>query len=188
MEEMSTIKDDMQFILDKKNTPMRMKEKIDASFSIISGENNLNNSLMNSSSVLNNSYVRNNDNNICSYNLNEKMEKITKFQEFLNGFNCNKNILLLIDGKSIIWEIIKRTDLDITRLSNEEYITSCCSIINKEKNENKILDEKLLNIEIKGDEEKSFIGSSLDMSKVSDMNISQLIGGGDININESMEI
>jgi len=200
MEEMNTIKDDMQFILDNKkstkspiNLNERKKERMETSYSNISLSENMNNSLINSTSILNNSnfYENNNNNinNITCYNLNEKMEQkqLTKFQEFLNGFNSNKNVLLLVDSRSKIWEIIKRNDLDVTKLSNDEYVNSCCSIFSKDKfnEDNKILDEKLMNIEIKENEDKSFINSELDISKVSDMNISQLIR--DTNNNETME-
>jgi hypothetical protein len=215
MEEMNTIKDDLQFILDNnKNSKSFMKikerdrdidrdkekdrERLDTS---IFNSENLNSSYVHSTSKLNNSYVKNNEynylnnnvNNTC-YNLNEKMEEkqLTKFQEFLTGFNSNKNILLLIDGKGLIWELIKRKDLDISRLSNDEYVTSCCSIFDKdnykEKNKiygNEVLNDKLLNIEIKEDEDKSYINSELDISKVSDMNISQLIKDTNNNSNEN---
>ena len=105
----------------------------------------------------------------------------------MNGFILNKNILLLVDSKNTIWEIIKRTDLNIFKLSSEDYIISCCSILDKENiSENKLLDDKLMNIEIKENEDKSFINSDLDISKVTDLNISQLIR--DTNNNETSEI
>jgi hypothetical protein len=230
MEEMNTIKDDLQFILDNnKNSKSLIKmktkerdrdidkdidkdidrdidrerdrERMDTSIlNNISISENMNNSYIQSNSILNNSFVRNNDssynnannNNInnTNYNLYEKMEdkQLTKFQEFLSGFNSNKNILLLVDGKGLIWEIIKRNDLDISRFSNEEYITSFSSILDKDKykGQNKILEnenfeEKFMNIEIKENEDKSFINSELDISKVSDMNISQLIKDSNYN-------
>lgn len=202
---MSGIKDDMQFILETKNSQKFKDLKdfnfnnlnnsmniMDSSFSNVSenlnnensfNNNNINNSLLNNSSCT----VKHFNEKIRSYNLNEKFEEknLTKFQEFLTNFSSNKNILLLVDSKSIIWEIIKRKDLDISKLNNEEFINSCSSIINMKNFEEKIFEEndRLMNIEIKENEEKSFADSALDISKVSDMNISLLIR--DTNINET---
>ncbi len=85
--------------------------------------------------------------------------------------------------KNNIWEFVRRPDLSIASLSTNENITSILSNIGVKKqnnynsnlNNSNIIDEKLLNIEIKENEEKSFINSELDISKVTDFNLSALI-------------
>lgn len=174
---MNMIKDDLQFILENKSKS-KLKERLETSFS---------NSILNESDYLNNSIAsaKSKGRIKSKYNLKEKMDNknLTKFQEFLNTYNQNKNILLLVDSKNTVWELVKRPDLSIASLSTVENITSIGSGINLNKDENynsnnntsNIVDEKLLNIEIKENEDKSFVNSELDISKVTDFNISALI-------------
>lgn len=167
------IKDDLQFILENKSKA-KLKERLETSFSNIYTESDLNNSIISTQSI---GKVKS------KYNLKEKMDNanLTKFQEFLNTYNHNKNILLLVDSKNTIWELVKRSDLNINNISTMDNITSLVSIsYNKDENsenanKNNLPDDKLLNIEIKDYEDKSFINSDMDISKVTDFNISALI-------------
>jgi hypothetical protein len=106
----------------------------------------------------------------------------SKFQDFLNSYSSNKNILLFIDSKNNFWELVKRNDLNINIInSNCENIIS---ISNALKSNVFICDDqldspksKLLNIEIKDncDDKSSLNGSELDISKVTDFNLSHFI-------------
>lgn len=182
------IKDDLQFILDNKSRTKIKEKLLENSFSSscypnLISESDLNNSVISSQSK---GKIKS------RYNLKEKMDNknLTKFQEFLNTYNQTKNVLLLVDSKNTVWEIVKRPDLSIANLSTMENITSLSSGVNlrnffnkddnynsagKNLNNSNIIDEKLLNIEIKENEEKSFANSELDISKVTDFNISALI-------------
>lgn len=208
---MNMIKDDLQFILEN-NSKAKLKEKLlENSFSgshCNFNYNNLNESDLNNSVVSTQSRGKIKT----KYNLKEKMDgkNLTKFQEFLNTYNQNKNVLLLVDSKNNVWELVKRTDLSIANLSTMENITSLSSALNVQNanfmhlndnfcgednnnygssgknfknnyknkdnhNNSNLVDEKLLNIEIKENEDKSFANSELDISKVTDFNISALI-------------
>lgn len=171
---MKMMKDDLQFILENKSNA-KLKEKLETSFSNTYTESDLNNSAV---SIQSKGKINS------RYNLREKMDNknLTKFQEFLNTYNQNKNVLLLVDSKNSIWEIVKRSDLSVNNISTMDNITSCLSLTNNQfynfsntENNNDLINEKLLNIEIKDNEDKSFINSDLDISKVTDFNISALI-------------
>lgn len=159
---MNTIKDDLQFILENKSKA-KLKERLESSFNTLN-ESDLNNSFISNNNI---SKIKS------KYNLKDKMDNknLTKFQEFLNTYNQNKNVLLLIDSKNTVWELVRRIDLSVNNLHSIENITSCGTGFKDENN----LDEKLLNIEIKENEDKSFINSELDISKNTDFNISALI-------------
>ena len=191
------IKDDLQFILENKSKA-KLKEKLfENSFTGSNYNNNNNNNFMNESD-LNNSVISTQSKGKIKgkYNLKEKMDNknLTKFQEFLNTYNKNKNVLLLVDSKNTVWELVKRSDLSIANLSTMENISSLSTVLNlnsgnynygegnnyyessgKNHNNSNLVDEKLLNIEIKENEDKSFANSELDISKVTDFNISVLI-------------
>jgi hypothetical protein len=183
---MNLIKDDLQFILDNKSRAKLKEKLLENSF------NNYNHSNLISDSDLNCSVVSTHGKIKSRYNLKEKMDNknLTKFQEFLNTYNQNKNVLLLVDSKNYVWELVKRTDLSIANLSTMENITSMNSGLNfnnfirddnylssggKNNNNCNFIDEKLLNIEIKENDDKSFANSELDISKVTDFNISAMI-------------
>lgn len=126
-------------------------------------------------------------------------ETLTKFQEFLSSYLPSKNILFLIDSNHNIWELVKRIDLQSNSLiNNYDKYPSVRSIIKQNyefSNTNKLnrkssnfskskfilIDDedtprsKLLNIEIKEDEMSFNRESELDISKVTDMNLSHLI-------------
>jgi hypothetical protein len=157
LEEMSILKNDLQFIVDNR-TKSKLKEKLDHS-TISLNESALNTSIL--SNVSTHTIKK-------KYNIRENIDtkSCTKFQEFLESFNENKNLLLFVDGGFNMWELVKRNDLNVHNLLNYENITS---ILNKNKY---FIEDKLLNIEIKeNDEGKSVM--DLDISKVTDLNISQ---------------
>ncbi len=113
---------------------------------------------------------------------------MTKFQEFLNSYKPNKNILIMLDSKNNFWELVKRQDLTSNiLLGNFENLLSITSMKNIGFNSNRsgaglnkffCLDpedspkSKLLNIEIKENEGNI---SELDMSKLTELNFSNLI-------------
>jgi len=186
LEEMSLIKDDLQFILDNKSRAKLKEKLLENSFSNYNHANLMSDSDLNSSVVSTQGKIKS------RYNLKEKMDNknLTKFQEFLNTYNQNKNVLLLVDSKNNVWELVKRTDLSIANLSTMENITSMNSGLNfnnfirddnylsiggSNKINSNFIDEKLLNIEIKENDDKSFANTELDISKVTDFNISGLI-------------
>jgi len=118
------------------------------------------------------------------YNLKENLNfenNMSKFQEFLNSYIINKNILIFIDSRNNLWELVKRTDLNMNILNNN--CENLVSIISRTKiHESVELNRespksKLINIEIKDhyDNISSLNGSELDISKVTDFNLSHLI-------------
>lgn len=223
---MNMIKDDLQFILENKSKAKIKEKLLENSFSG-SISNNYNANYLNESDLNNSVVSTQSKGKIKSrYNLKEKMDNknLTKFQEFLNTYKQNKNVLLLVDSKSTVWELVKRSDLSVANLSTMENISSLSTALNlnsgnninnnfnfyfnyfqgggEENNNNynnnncyfnsdgknlmnnnydnrnnnsNLVDEKLLNIEIKENEDKSFANSELDISKVTDFNISALI-------------
>jgi len=173
---MNNLKIDMKFILQSKSKS-NLKENLVKSFN-----NSLNNSDLNNSVNSTNKANRITE----KFNLQESLDNanLKRFQEILNTYSHNKNILLLVDNENNIWELLRRNDLSITNLSTIESVSSLISIKNGEfncicnKNKNDNLEynqEKILDIEIRENEEKSFANSELEISKVSDFNISVLI-------------
>ena len=203
IEEMSSIKDDIQFILENK-TRSKMKEKLNQS--IYSSNNNLNNSFIsNNSSVIHNptnnnnniSYISGNsslNNSIISassssiasshrnshfyngrrkFNIKDRFSIEDNFTDFLSNYNQYKNILFLIDNNDNVWELVKRIDLNINTISN--YNSNVKSVIFCEK-----LNDKLNNIEIKEPfENKSLLESEEELTsnnhKYSEFNLSKYI-------------
>ncbi len=160
---MTILKNDVQFILENRNKS-KLKEKLDMSMS------------MNDSS-LNNSIISNMSTNTIKkkYNIRDNLEStgLTKFQEFLESFNDTKNVLFFVDSSSNIWELVRRSDITVHNLTNSDNVTS---IIHKYKDRYDI-GEKLLNIEIKDIDDGKSMGD-LDISKVTDLNISHLLRDG----------
>lgn len=123
LEEMNVLKDDVQFLLENKSKT-KLKEHLDQSFysnrsinsnmSSSSNRNQLNDSMsiLNSStnSVLSNRGLR------TKFNLKERFNFDKNLNEFLANFNPKKNILLLIDNKGEVWELIKRKDLNANNI------------------------------------------------------------------------
>ena len=171
IEEMNSIKDDIQFILENK-TRSKMKEKLNQSI-YSSNNNNLNNSFIsNNSSIIHNnnnnnniSYISGNsslNNSIISassssinssyrntrfygrkkFNIKDRFYIDDNLTEFLSSYNQYKDILFLIDNNENVWELVKRVDLNINTISN--YNSNVKSIIFCGK-----INDKLNNIEIK---------------------------------------
>ena len=168
IEEISSIKDDIQFILENK-TRSKMKEKLNQSI-YSSNNNNLNNSFIsNNSSIIHNnnniSYISGNsslNNSIISassssinsshrnsrfygrkkFNIKDRFCIDDNFTEFLSSYNQYKDILFFIDNNENVWELVKRVDLNINNISN--YNSNVKSIIFCGK-----INDKLNNIEIK---------------------------------------
>ena len=102
-------------------------------------------------------------------NLNERFKNVLKFQELLSNYVPNKSIILLVDNKHGLWELVKRNDLDLNCLSNLESISSLT--IKKLQDDN-----KLINIEIKDNYDMSSLNNSeIDLSRNNDINISMLL-------------
>ncbi len=203
IEEMSSIKDDIQFILENK-TRSKMKEKLNQS--IYSSNNNLNNSFIsNNSSVIHNptnnnnniSYISGNsslNNSIISassssiasshrnshfyngrrkFNIKDRFSIEDNFTDFLTHYNQYKNILFLIDNNDNVWELVKRIDLNINTIINNP--SNLKSIIFCEK-----INDKLNNIEIKEPfENKCLLESEEEITsnnhKYSEFNLSKYI-------------
>ena len=203
IEEMSSIKDDIQFILENK-TRSKMKEKLNQS--IYSSNNNLNNSFIsNNSSVIHNptnnnnniSYISGNsslNNSIISassssitsshrnshfyngrrkFNIKDRFSIEDNFTDFLTHYNQYKNILFLIDNNDNVWELVKRIDLNINNIINNP--SNLKSVIFCEK-----INDKLNNIEIKEPfENKCLLESEEEITsnnhKYSEFNLSKYI-------------
>ncbi len=133
---------------------------------------------------LNSSFIsnRSSNNNVKKkINLKDKFNfDSNKLQDFLNLYSFNKNVLLFVDSKNNIWEIIKRKDLCINSIGNCENISSVISgfVSNYQGDGDSECSgiNKFGNLEIKDNfEDKSLNGSELDISKVTDFNLSHYI-------------
>jgi hypothetical protein len=167
---MNNLKDDMQFITENRRKS-RLAEKLNESFTSLNDSNVFNNSIL--SNLSTNTIKK-------KYNLKDCMDNknLTKFQEFLLQYNENKNLLLLVDSKNTIWELIRRTDINVCNILNGDNIVSIVSKLKDIYN----VEEKLLNIEIKDHYDNRSI-SELDISKVTDLNISNLLRETNVIIN-----
>ena len=200
IEEMSSMKDDIQFILENRSKS-KLKDKLNQSI-ISSSMNNShqssanqshNNSIIHSSSN-NVSYYTSNNNNLnesslnCSviscvshtnvrrkFNIKDKFILEDNLTDFLNNYNQYKNILFLVDNKGNIWELIKRIDLNINIITNNP--SSLKSIVFCEK----IQDTNLSNIEIKDPFENRsvFETTEEEFGKFSEFNLSKYIKESD---------
>ena len=200
IEEMSSMKDDIQFILENRSKS-KLKDKLNQSI-ISSSMNNShqssanqsqNNSIIHSSSN-NVSYYTSNNNNLnesslnCSviscvshtnvrrkFNIKDKFILEDNLTDFLNNYNQYKNILFLVDNKGNIWELIKRIDLNINIITNNP--SSLKSIVFCEK----IQDTNLSNIEIKDpfENRSAFETTEDEFGKFSEFNLSKYIKESD---------
>jgi hypothetical protein len=133
-------------------------------------------------------------------NLKEKFnlegEIFNKFQDFLNSYTPSKNILFLVDTHNNLWELIKRADIHPNNITNNmENLISVISIIkdygtysNRSRlqyatpksnyfgmEQDDSPKSRLINIEIKENEISFNKESELDISKLTDLNFSNLI-------------
>ena len=101
--------------------------------------------------------------------MKEKFGELNKLQEILSNYIHLRSLIILVDNKGNLWELVRRNDLTTQSLANPDNITSLLSKVNQE-------DNKLLNIEIRENfDARSFNNSELDLSKNSDLNISFLL-------------
>lgn len=91
---------------------------------------------------------------------NKKME---------NNKECN-NLIFMIDDKSNIWELIRRIDLSYNNLNNGRELYSYKELFKDKEDEHNIY-----TIQIETNETSSIYESDLDISKGSDLNISNYI-------------
>jgi hypothetical protein len=160
------LKDDLQFILENRRTSV-LKEKI-CNESFASSVNDT------SSIMMNNSFLTNLSTNTIKkkYNIKDHMDNkgLTRFQEFLNQYHENRNLLLLVDSRNTIWELIRRNDLSVNNILDGPCVVSILTKLKDTYN----VEEKLLNIEIKDNYDNRSV-SELDISKVTDLNISHFL-------------
>lgn len=181
IEEMNIMKDDVQFLLEYKSKT-KLKEHLDQSMSsnrssnsnisYVSNKNPLNDSMSN----VNSSIISNHTTNTMrkKINLKERFQFTDNLGDFLLGVNIKKNILLMVDTKGEIWELIKRKDLTICSVkSHPEYIKSIIpNDIDKSIANSSILDSREY-------DNRSLKQSELDLSK-SDFNLSRMIKESDL--------
>jgi hypothetical protein len=109
--------------------------------------------------------------NIKDYYL-EDSENVKKFTKILDLYKINSNLILLVDSNNMVWEILKRDDLTISSLMTPENIISYKDQL-LQVNHNLLLDF-ICEQELE-EENKSLNNSEIDLSKVSDFNMSNLI-------------
>jgi len=123
-------------------------------------------------------------------------ETYIKLQDFLNSYTPSKNLLFLLDSKNNFWELVKRVDINknniINNTDNLISITSIlkenCTLSNRSRMQctypkSKFFcieredspRSKLINIEIKDNEISFNKESELEISKITDLNISNLM-------------
>ena len=186
IEEISSIKDDIQFLMENKQKS-KMKEKLNQS--IISMNTSMNQSInqsMNQSVIHshNMSYMSSNNNSKENslnssfvstntvrrkFNIKDRFVLDDNLTDFLNNYNQYKDILFLIDNKGNVWELIKRIDLTMNMIT--AHPTNLKSIVFCEK-----IQDKLVNIEIKDPfDDRSLITTDEDLNKYSEFNFSKYI-------------
>lgn len=183
LEEILNIKNDLQFLMESAViSKSKIREKLNLSIATCIDETrkrdkqNFNSNCnqtridqLNQTSCNNNSFI--NQSVTCglnskSYNFEERFSSkrsLAKLQEFLEDFDLNKNLLLLVDSQGTCWELVKRPDITPNQIKDGENIIS---ILNKEY-EHFLFTDKLLNIEMK-DHEDEFHNSAIDISRVND--------------------
>lgn len=129
MEDLFKIKDNLQFLIDffgkinirkDLNKSINLSENLDESF--YEGNNNEGGEI-NNEDEFDNSFIsenirekeKNNNDNVIfkfdkNYNINEN------FTKFIEDSNLEDNLILFVDGKDNIWEIIKRNDLNLNQV------------------------------------------------------------------------
>ena len=195
VEELSSMKDDIQFILENRNKS-KMKEKLNQS--IISNENSnqssaqqsQNNSIIHSLNNVSYNYGNNTtimnesslNNSIISgistqavkrkFNIKDRFTLDDNLTEFLSNYNQYKNILFLIDNKGNVWELIKRIDLTMNAIISNP--ANLKSIVFCEK-----IQDNLSNIEIRDPFDNKSIITSEEDGKYSEFSLSKYIKESD---------
>ncbi len=104
-------------------------------------------------------------------NLEDNKESLKNFEKLLNDYDPDsKDILLFIDNKNNIWELIKRNDLKIETLNSSHELVSYNKLIMDLRNDKRLMEENILDIH-----NSSFNNSDLDISKGSDCNLSNIV-------------
>ena len=191
VEELSSMKDDIQFILENRNKS-KLKERLNQS--IISNENSnqssaqqsQNNSIIHSSNNVSYNYGNNTtimnesslNNSIISgistqavkrkFNIKDRFTLDDNLTEFLSNYNQYKNILFLIDNKGNVWELIKRIDLTMNTIISNPSIVFCEKI-----------QDNLSNIEIRDPFDNKSIITSEEDGKYSEFSLSKYIKESD---------
>lgn len=181
LEEILNMKNDMQFLMENSTiSRAKIKDKLNSSLMVTASEdkqhtsayncamNATNNDQFNTTVNLNKSGMFNHtiNENKSNYNLEDRTNckrSVLKFQEFLEEFDLNKNVLILVDGQGGCWELVKRPDIISSQLKDGD---SVVSILNKEY-ENLLFTNKILNIEMK-EHDEDFHNSAIDISRVND--------------------
>lgn len=200
IEEMSSMKDDIQFILENRSKS-KMREKLNQS--IISNSNNnsnkssaqqsQNNSIIHSSNIsmsgntskcYNSNNVNDSSLNISiisgistakvrkKFNIKDRFTFDDNLTDFLSNYNQYKNILFLIDNKGNVWELVKRIDLTMNNIINNP--TNMKSIVFCEK-----INDNLSNIEIRDPFDNRSIITSEEDGKYTDFSLSKYIKESD---------
>jgi hypothetical protein len=99
-------------------------------------------------------------------NLQKRFANAENLQTILNSYN-DDTIIIFVDGKNQLWEIIKRDDMNINILKTPQKVNS----IFKQKNLN---ESRLLNVEIKDIQNTSLNHSYLHTGK-NEFNLSALL-------------
>lgn len=137
-------------------------------------EKNLNKTYVNNSNINNetNTQYKFSTQNIYSYNIKERtgnLIKINQFQNFLDSYDQSRNILLIIDADECCWEIVKRSDIDLSNIKIGETIKSV--VLNEFYNE-LLLNSKVINLNSKDeyyeDDKDNTCNSILNISRGND--------------------
>lgn len=134
--------------------------------------------------MLNQSFVSNMTHNTVKQKINikDRFNTDPKFVDFFIDYDPAKNLLFMVDGKQNIWEVVTREDLSIDCLLNCENLYSITTTTMAKRNKFEQINDndqnRLLNIEIKDNhDEKCFSNSEFNISKITDLNISNLMKG-----------
>ena len=171
LEEILNLKNDIQFLMESAViSKSRIRDKINQTIIDESNERNTTHSQLKNNQSFMNCSVNNVENInktvISTYNIAERTDsdrKIKHFQTFLEEYDMNKNILLIIDSQGNCWELLKRPDLSPEQVKSGENLIS---ILNKEY-EQYIISNKLLNIDIK-DHDEDYNTSMIEVSRIND--------------------
>lgn len=171
LEEILNLKNDIQFLMESAViSKSRIRDKKNHTIIDESNDRNIIHSQLKNNQSYMNSSINNMENInktvVSTYNIADRTDsdrKIKHFQSFLEEYDMNKNILLIIDSQGNCWELLKRPDLSPEQVKSGENLIS---ILNKEY-EHYIISNKLLNIDIK-DHDEEYNSSMIEVSRIND--------------------
>lgn len=113
-------------------------------------------------------------------NLMHKFRNVKKLEYLLQNFCASSNIILLVDSNNNIWELVRRYDIKYTYLKDNAINVK--SIINvgvknyqNMNNEESFIEvDRMLNLKIKDDDFNRTITSEMNLSKLTDFDISMV--------------